>query len=184
MIMSLAGCLLGGLLAGLAAAAPAGPEQQRRAVLAARAPAVAAAAHTLPLSRRVGWRLGGGLPRPFHRILAEVVDEATGEPIPVAVGAGVVRAEQRQIEYLTEVRVGPSQKFDLIVDTGSSDTWIARSNFECLVTDPRIPATRRCVFGRKFQGDFPGGKIANQHLNITYGFQGGPNILGDMGYSE
>jgi len=181
MAKSLARCLVGSLVAGLAAAAPAGAEP--RGVIEARAPAVAAAANTLPLARKVHDLVGGGLPRPFHRVLLEVVDSATGEPA-VAVGAGIVRAEQRSIEYLTEVQVGPTQKFNLIVDTGSSDTWIARHDFQCLIDDPRIPKDRVCIFGNKFQGDFPGGKIPNQYLNISYGFLGGPNILGDMGYSE
>ncbi len=158
-------CLVGGLVAGLATAAP---------VLEARAPAVALAEHTLPLSRRLGH--SSGRLRPFHRALMAVTEAVDAEP--AALGSGAVRAEQNQIEYLTEVKTA-GQSFNLIVDTGSSDTWIVKEGFQCL--NPRsVP----CSFAKTFQGDFPGGKITDQHLNITYGYQGGPSMVGDMGFAE
>ncbi len=108
--------------------------------------------------------------------------EATEGDQPLAAGWGQVRAAQHGIEYITDVKAG-NGVYQLIVDTGSSDTWIVKSNFSCLNTrDYNTRNWGTCNFGSEFKGEFSGGKIANQHLNITYG--GGPYLLGEMGISE
>lgn len=90
-----------------------------------------------------------------------------------------------EASYYTAVTVG-NKSFNLIVDTGSSDLWIAKSNFVCqrrvngwLQNSP----TNSCGFGQLFQGEFPGGKIANQYLNISYGDRI-TFINGDFGYAD
>jgi hypothetical protein len=166
--------LVGSAAAGLASAA----------ALERRAPAVALAENTLQLSRQIVDRPEGGRLRPWHRRLNQVVQYAEpatdAEADPIAVGTGFVRAEQNQIEYLTDVKAG-NQTFSLIVDTGSSDTWIVSEKFKCTNDPIREPP---CLFGKKFAGEFPGGKISNQHLMIQYGYEGGPNMRGEFGYSE
>ena len=150
------------LAAGVAFAAPS-PSIERRA------PAVAAVENTLPLKRNF---VVGGNPRPFWRKLAKLADE------PLAVGVGIASAEQHQIEYLTTVKAGP-ETYLQIVDTGSSDTWFPKEGFQCL-----NPGRTGCGFGKYFKGEFPGGQLPNLHLNITYGYSGGPFVNGDMGHTE
>lgn len=96
-----------------------------------------------------------------------------------------------QVEYLMRVAFGGSngsggdQEFQMVPDTGSSDTWVARDGFRCL--DPSIgrPVNpKNCGFGALFRGDFPGGPIAggDQQMHISY--LSGDFLQGPMGYAE
>ncbi|KAI1121006.1 aspartic peptidase domain-containing protein [Nemania abortiva] len=97
-------------------------------------------------------------------------------------GVDHIRAELNQIEYIMKVGIGP-EPYYMIPDTGSSDTWIIQDGFKCL--DPyfgdEVPQ-EYCQFGPLFKGDFPGGKIENQNLNISY--LSGDYLNGNMGYAE
>jgi len=161
----------GAVLVGGAAAAP--------AALEARAPAVALREHTLPLQRNWVQSAMGGQ-RPIHRKVAAALDVLEGGE-PIASGSGVARNAYHGIEYITDVKAGVGT-YQLIVDTGSSDTWIVKSGFSCLRANPGASRANPCNFGAEFKGEFSGGALADQHLNITYG--GGPYLLGEMGYSE
>lgn len=101
-----------------------------------------------------------------------------GDPI----GIDHLRAELNQIEYIMKVGVGPGQYY-MIPDTGSSDTWVVQEGFRCLdyFYGDEIPQ-EDCRFGPQFVGDFPGGEIDNQNLNISY--LGGDYLNGNMGYAE
>ncbi|GAW27138.1 putative acid protease [Rosellinia necatrix] len=98
------------------------------------------------------------------------------------IGFDHLKAELNQIEYIMKVGIGP-ESYYMIPDTGSSDTWIIQEGFKCL--DPyfgdEIPQ-EYCQFGPQFKGDFPGGKIENQNLNISY--LSGDYLNGKMGYAE
>lgn len=82
--------------------------------------------------------------------------------------------------FLAPITIG-AQNFNVIVDTGSSDTWVARSDFTCVdvVTNQTKPSNK-CYFnatydttkdtqsssgtnGNKFK------RIDNTHFNVTYG---------------
>ncbi|KAI1150808.1 aspartic peptidase domain-containing protein [Nemania diffusa] len=97
-------------------------------------------------------------------------------------GVDHIRAELNQIEYIMKVGIGP-EPYYMIPDTGSSDTWIVQDGFKCI--DPffaeEVPP-EYCQFGPQFKGDFPGGKIENQNLNISY--LSGDYLNGNMGYAD
>lgn len=79
-------------------------------------------------------------------------------------------------EYLAEVKAG-GYRYALQIDTGSSDTWFVKDGFQCLLYP-------HCNLGPVFRGDFPGGQIEVEHLNISYGGDLGAFLNGQMGYSE
>ncbi|KAF7332948.1 Acid protease [Mycena venus] len=85
-----------------------------------------------------------------------------------------------ETEYLTNITVG-GQNFSVIVDTGSSDTWIIQKGFMCSDANGNPVSESTCAFGsqgfdreesKTFQGPFP-----NALCNLTYGsgfFLNGP----------
>ncbi|KAF7326791.1 Acid protease [Mycena sanguinolenta] len=85
-------------------------------------------------------------------------------------------------EYLTNFTVG-GQPFSLIVDTGSSDTWVPQIGFNCFDLDGNPVPETTCAFGtpgfnikasKTFQ-PFP-----NVSFNITYG--DGEFLSGPVGF--
>lgn len=175
--------------------------------LVSRAPAVALAQHTLPLVRSVPAQQGRiARPRPWHdpnraplplhatRQLYtspgaggsnSTFANSTASPAPpVAVGTGPVTAANYDVEYIANVIAG-TNNLSLVVDTGSSDTWFVRQGFNCVDPQRHLPIlTASCHFGPVFKGDFPGGKIANKHMAVAYGYQGGPFLEALLGYSD
>ncbi|KAK0720659.1 aspartic peptidase domain-containing protein [Lasiosphaeris hirsuta] len=100
-----------------------------------------------------------------------------------AVGIATALPVHYQAEYLVEVNAG-GNNYSLLIDTGSSDTWFVRDDFQCLDAYLRVVHVSYCNLGPYFKGDFPGGRIPEQHFNITYGGVDGPFLNGLMGYSE
>lgn len=96
-------------------------------------------------------------------------------------GTDYIKAIPLQTEYLMQVGIGGSN-WSMIPDTGSSDTWLMSSSYQCLDRSHTPQSQAYCNFGPSYQGGFSGGKIANQHMNITYG--GGDSLNGDFGYAE
>lgn len=85
--------------------------------------------------------------------------------------------------FLAPITLG-SQSFLSVLDTGSSDTWIASSEFTCLdpITRRSIPRAR-CAFGptysRSNSSSEPFKQISNENFNITYG--DGEFLTGPLG---
>ncbi|KAI5924328.1 aspartic peptidase domain-containing protein [Camillea tinctor] len=116
--------------------------------------------------------------RQKHRLLASEADD--DDP---AVGVDHLRAELHQVEYIMQVGIGAGEPYYMIPDTGSSDTWVVREGYTCL--DPyygQEVAPEVCDFGPLFRGDFPGGRIEDQNLNISY--LSGDYLNGDMGFGD
>ena len=110
---------------------------------------------------------------------------AAADP-PKSKGTGMAMVAARQIEYVTEAVIG-GQKKTLIIDTGSTDTWVVKKPFKCLDMNFRTPIEEaKCNFGSGFEGDFSGGHVPDVQLDIRYGsLTGGfPYIKGSFGYSE
>ena len=95
-----------------------------------------------------------------------------------------------------EITIG-GQNFSMILDSGSSDTWAARTGFTCvdannIASDVRYPQCpdiqgqrltrfhQICGFDNTFAGDFSQGEIPDQHFFIQYG--GGQTVLGRLGF--
>jgi hypothetical protein len=78
-----------------------------------------------------------------------------------------------KIDYLANVTFG-RQTFELNIDTGSSNTWVAAQGFRCL--------TDSCVFGPLYQAPGTFDPIDNVYLNITY--RDKTNVVGPIGYEN
>ncbi|KAI1504143.1 aspartic peptidase domain-containing protein [Biscogniauxia marginata] len=97
-------------------------------------------------------------------------------------GVDHIRAELHQVEYIMQVGIG-ADKYYMIPDTGSSDTWVVQEGYTCLDPYYGEEVTQDvCDFGPLFQGDFPGGKIEDQNLNISY--LSGDYLNGAMGFGD
>ncbi|KAF1918658.1 aspartic peptidase domain-containing protein [Ampelomyces quisqualis] len=82
--------------------------------------------------------------------------------------------------YMTNITVG-GQHFALVIDTGSSDTWVATTEFQCV--DPNTGgtvATQQCRFGPLYnRASSATYKSINYAFSVDYA--GGEFLDGDMG---
>jgi hypothetical protein len=94
-----------------------------------------------------------------------------GESTPlIASGGGV--------EYLTQITFGQTN-VDVIVDTGSSDTWLIESDFQCVDANNAPQPQSTCNFGPTYPGTFGSSQIPNVNFNISYG--DGEFVTGNFG---
>ncbi|KAF5368298.1 hypothetical protein D9757_010525 [Collybiopsis confluens] len=85
-------------------------------------------------------------------------------------------------EYLTNLTIG-GQDFALIVDTGSSDTWVAKQGFSCFDLSGTPVPTSNCAFGTdgfNTSASSTYSLIPNTNFNISYG--DGEFLTGDMAF--
>jgi hypothetical protein len=82
--------------------------------------------------------------------------------------------------YITNVTVAASE-FALVIDTGSSDTWLATSAFQCTNPDDGSPLPQSyCGFANLYdQAGSSTWKSANFDFNVNY--TGGEFLYGKMG---
>ncbi|KAJ5884359.1 hypothetical protein N7504_011931 [Penicillium tannophilum] len=72
-------------------------------------------------------------------------------------------------EFATSITFG-TQSFDVIVDTGSSDTWVVKSGFECIDLDTgKKTSTSTCEFGTTYTADSTLKTISGEEFEIEYG---------------
>jgi hypothetical protein len=83
------------------------------------------------------------------------------------------------VEYLVPLKWG-DEEFQGILDTGSSDTWMISSDFQCTDAQGQEQDAKECGFGTGFSGTIS--KIAGKQFNISYG--DGEFVTGDMGTLE
>ncbi|KAK3378147.1 aspartic peptidase domain-containing protein [Podospora didyma] len=108
---------------------------------------------------------------------------AAGPTAAVPAGVATALPAYHDVEYLIDVKLG-NTTFSLIIDTGSSDTWLVKEGFQCLNAALQTVSFVNCNFGPVFKGNFSGGQIPGQHFNISYGSGNGPFLNGQMGYSD
>lgn len=85
-------------------------------------------------------------------------------------------------EFATNITFG-TQTFESIVDTGSSDTWVAGSGFQCVDLETGDPETEAyCNFGPTYNVTDSFVQIPNENFNITYG--DGEFLTGVIGYEN
>ncbi|KAK3705699.1 hypothetical protein LTR37_013142 [Vermiconidia calcicola] len=86
--------------------------------------------------------------------------------------------------FLAPITVG-NQEFDVVVDTGSSDPWLATTNYVCAdpVSAQIIPA-EDCYFGPPYDPSLSSSysDVPNESFNITYA--DGELLNGDMSYES
>lgn len=82
-------------------------------------------------------------------------------------------------EYATPITIG-TQTFEVIVDTGSSDTWVVESGFECIDFETGKKTTEsECEFGPTYSTDSTFVETADENFNIEYG--DGESLTGIIG---
>lgn len=95
----------------------------------------------------------------------------TAPLIPSEEGAG----------YAIDIDFG-GKTFEVILDTGSSDLWLAEAGVQCVDEDMDPVATAECGFGPLASSTFQDGSIANENFNISYG--DGEFLTGVLGYED
>jgi hypothetical protein len=84
-------------------------------------------------------------------------------------------------EFAANITFG-NQTFLSIIDTGSSDTWVAETGFQCVDLYKGPLPEDNCAFGPPFTPGSSFTKIADENFNITYG--DGEFATGDVGYED
>ncbi|KAK1638556.1 aspartic peptidase domain-containing protein [Colletotrichum phormii] len=85
-------------------------------------------------------------------------------------------------EYIASIVFG-DETLQVIVDSGSSDTWAVQKDFICQDYEGnRLNDTSLCDFGPTYNGTFQHGSIPGVHFNITYA--DGEFATGLMGYQD
>ncbi|SPO00707.1 uncharacterized protein DNG_03455 [Cephalotrichum gorgonifer] len=121
-----------------------------------------------------GPRHSSGTPRPGINVAVD--DPELG---PIAGSTGSVFNVDRQVAYAVDVEVQWGS-YLLILDTGSSDTWVVTSPFTCYdrVTFDPVPV-EECNFGPSFSGERPQQAASDMAFALMYG--GNRYITGRMG---
>lgn len=83
-------------------------------------------------------------------------------------------------EYLVDITFG-TQDVKAILDTGSSDTWLIQSGFQCTDANSQAVNESQCAFGPVYNGGFAE-QIPNANFKISYG--DGEFVTGNMGYQD
>ncbi|KAI0315205.1 aspartic peptidase domain-containing protein [Amylostereum chailletii] len=99
-----------------------------------------------------------------------------------ATDTAVVFGTGQDEEYSANITIG-GQSFAVIIDTGSSDTWLVKEGFSCFTLDDNATTTDNCAFGSAgfVPADSPTYKAFPDHnFNISYG--DGEFITGDVGF--
>ena len=101
--------------------------------------------------------------------------------IPVGHSTGLISLFLSE-EFATEVSFG-DETFELIVDTGSSDTWVVEKGFQCINITTSAPLTEAdCYFGPPYSVTKEFKQIPDENFNITYG--DGEFLSGILGYEK
>lgn len=122
---------------------------------------LADSAHSIDLKRRYGHLT--------HR--ARLRDEAHTSSI---------FSRQMGSDYSFEIIWG-HRNLSVTIDTGSSDLWVAQSNFTCLTRGGRVTYLGYCAFGAYVANRYQGGEIEDEVFDIEYGL---PFVHGTVGYED
>lgn len=82
--------------------------------------------------------------------------------------------------FIADVMIG-GQTFDLLIDTGSSVTWIVRDHHTCILKGERVPS---CDFTRYFEGEPSGGWMAGKPKGVFSYLGGHTRIQGPIAYED
>lgn len=70
-------------------------------------------------------------------------------------------------EYIGEITFG-EQTVSVVIDSGSSDTWLASDSFVCVDSKKRPQPQAKCSFGETYDGELLT-TTPNTNFNISYG---------------
>ena len=85
-------------------------------------------------------------------------------------------------EFLAPITFG-TQSFSAILDSGSSDTWLAETGFQCLnLTTGDLQSEAECDFGPLYSRSNTFTPISNENFNISYA--DGEFLTGTLGLEQ
>jgi len=96
-------------------------------------------------------------------------------------GSSPLIPEGGGVEYIMDIQFN-SVDVKVIVDTGSSDTWLAESGFRCVDASGTAQNASACGFGATYPSSFGANQIKNTNFNISYG--DGEFVTGDFGTAD
>ncbi|KAH9876684.1 hypothetical protein J1614_003816 [Plenodomus biglobosus] len=86
--------------------------------------------------------------------------------------------------YMTSVTLA-NQPFTLVIDTGSSDTWVAASFFSCLNPNNRLPLLpTTCGFNASYNPDMSPTWKSIPDYEFSVNYTGGEFLRGELGTEE
>ncbi|KAI9663963.1 MAG: hypothetical protein M1821_007454 [Bathelium mastoideum] len=100
----------------------------------------------------------------------------------LATGSAPLTAVESGQSFDVQIQFADTTPVSVIVDSGSSDTWLAQSGFQCVDENGDSQAESACNFGPLFNGTFEDGQVANENFNIEYG--DGEALNGVLGYED
>jgi len=112
------------------------------------------------------------------------VSAASSQRLHVAVranGAAHLIPTEGAVGYAVNVDFAGTT-LQLILDTGSSDTWVASSSLTCLDQFGEEVPDAQCNFGPLYNGSFPEGNVTDENFSISYG--DGEVVVGNLGYTD
>ncbi|MCJ1351348.1 MAG: hypothetical protein MMC33_001332 [Icmadophila ericetorum] len=84
-------------------------------------------------------------------------------------GVSNLTSEGMGQEFLTSITIGTNSA-QVVLDTGSSDTWLAETGFQCVTIATGAPRPEKaCKFGPLFTPSSTFKQIPDVNFNITYG---------------
>ncbi|ESZ93684.1 hypothetical protein SBOR_5924 [Sclerotinia borealis F-4128] len=89
---------------------------------------------------------------------------------------------QKGHDWYTNLKV-EGQTYPVVIDTGSSDTWLVKPNLTCLDFGTRLPTSQSaCLFGPGYASGLDFTPISDKHFNTTYA--SGENLKGTYGFVD
>jgi hypothetical protein len=96
-------------------------------------------------------------------------------------GSSPLIPEGGGVEYIMDIQFNQVD-VKVIVDTGSSDTWLIQQGFRCVNASHVAQDASACGFGATYPTSFGPNQIQNTNLNISYG--DGEFVSGDFGTAD
>jgi Eukaryotic aspartyl protease len=93
----------------------------------------------------------------------------------------VIRPTNYNLQYAIEVKFNGIPRY-LLLDTGSSDTWMFAEDFDCKAENGTSAPTSQCNIGPPYTGKALPDLGLNESFSISYG--NNENPTGPMGYAD
>ena len=106
--------------------------------------------------------------------LKAVRDQASGKQV----GTANLTSSENSQQFQAPITFG-TQIFKAYIDTGSSDTWLIRSGFQCFNSTGAHAPESHCAFGPAYQPGSNFHQIPNENFNASYA--DGTSVAGVLG---
>lgn len=90
----------------------------------------------------------------------------------------VISSAKGGFGYAAEVTIG-GETFELFVDTGSADTWVIESGYQCLDVDGNVVDNEVCDFGPTY--NVTNSFVENEELFFSTSYGSGEYVMGTLG---